>query len=142
MLLEQLRTELTKSMKEKNGIKTGVIRMVIGEAGQTNAVADSELHSIIRKMVERNNETIKFLKDHPERIEELETEIKILQGYLPRTLSRAEIRSSLLAIIDQLRASKEGAAVGLAMKHMKSDGTHVDGKDVKEVVFELRQSPC
>jgi uncharacterized protein len=140
-LLELLRSELTKAMKEKDEPKKTVLRMVMGDAAQTNAVSDTEIHSIMKKMIERNTETISFIPGKREQVELLESENAFLQSFLPRTLSRDEIKVSLSPIYDQLQSHpKEGAAIGAAMKYLKECGVTVDGKDVKQVVLELRGS--
>jgi uncharacterized protein len=142
MLLENIRAELTKAMKLRDEARKSVLRMVIGDAGQANAVTDSDIQNIMRKMIERNQETIVYLEDRDDqkRIDTLKKEISILQGFLPRMLSHHEIRSSLAPIVAQMQAcSKEGIAIGMAMKYLKENGAQVDGKDVREVVLGFRK---
>src|SRR4051812_44566242 len=111
MLLEKVRAELTNAMKEGDSVKKSILRLVISEAGQTNALDDDSITKIMRKLIERNGETMAFVVKE-ERLRVLETENNILKGFLPRLLSSHEIKSTILQIKDELMDGKEGVAIG------------------------------
>jgi uncharacterized protein len=69
----------------------------------------------------------------------LEEENRILAAFLPKSLGVDEIVASLAPVADAVKsAGNEGQATGVAMKHLKSTGALVNGKDVALAVKKLR----
>ncbi len=136
-LLETMRTQVKEAMKAgpTAEVTKSILSQIISEAQRLNVADDEDLHKIVRKLVEGNDETLRLGGPNPR----LEEENQILKTYLPRTLSVQEIRGSLEAVADQMRAAKSsGQATGIAMKHLKSLGSSANGKDVTLVVEEIR----
>jgi hypothetical protein len=65
-------------------------------------------------------------------------ELALLRDWVPTALTADQIKESLAAVADQIKAApKEGMAMGIAMKSLA--GQQVDSDDVKAVVAVLRQ---
>jgi hypothetical protein len=63
----------------------------------------------------------------------------VLAALLPQTLSVEHITEALSPVADAIRAAKaDGAAMGVAMKHLKASGAAVEAGDVQRAVKGLR----
>jgi uncharacterized protein YqeY len=153
-LVEQIKDQVKVAMKAKDDVTKNVLRTVLGEVGTLEMsanqagkpISDDQVHRIIRKVQTSNTETLGHLRkaqaDHPilpqeENIAVLERENQILESFLPKLLTRDEIKAKLAAV-DLASAKSEGQAVGLAMKYFRESGEAVDGNEVKAAVAELR----
>lgn len=146
MLKEKLMEDLKNSMKEKNVIRKNVIQMVRAailqiEKDKGIEVDDNKILEIIAKEVKTRNDSLEdFQKGGREDlVEQAKQEIAILSEYLPKQLSREELKEKIQNIINELGANsiKE---MGAVMKEAKAQiGTAADGKSINEVVRELLQ---
>lgn len=146
MLKEKLMEDLKNSMKEKNVIRKNVIQMVRAailqiEKDKGIEVDDNKILEIIAKEVKTRNDSLEdFQKGGREDlVEQTKQEIAILSEYLPKQLSREELKEKIQNIINELGANsiKE---MGAVMKEAKAQiGTAADGKSINEVVRELLQ---
>ena len=86
MLLTELRTELSNSIKNKNETNKNALQYAIHEIGRAKAITDEEIQPIIRRCVKRNEEAIRYCKIYnQDRIHKLELEISFLESFLPTT---------------------------------------------------------
>ena len=144
MLKEKLLEDLKNAMKEKENIRKNVIQMVRAailqiEKDKGIEVDDARILEIIAKEVKiRNDALMDFQKGGREDlIEQTKQEIAILSEYLPRQLTREELKEKLTKIIADLGATslKE---MGSIMKEAKAQiGTAADGRMINEVVKEI-----
>lgn len=139
---ETLRDRISKSpysSKERNTLK-----LVLGEFQQKAAsgnVTEEMAHSIVKKIIKGNEETLGYLSQDDIRRNEYLEENEILAELLPRYLTVDQIRESLLtAGIDVTSMSNEGQATGKAMQHFKATNSPVEGQTVKEVVRSMRSA--
>lgn len=142
MALSDLRRQGNKQ------VELSVVQVVLGEVdkikGSTgNEPSDEQVASIIRKIIEANNETIGHMKGRKDKkadINKLQKENSYLSDYLPKTLSLVEIIQELDAVEDKIKDAKnDGAATGVAMKHLKKNDLSVLGKDVSLAVKKIRE---
>lgn len=154
MLLDILKGDIISAMRRGDGVAKDVLRLVVGEAqtlaaskGMANKVlTDDHVFSIIKEIVAKNQQAIsptsadgKVHEIPAEKKAVLEKENQLLQSYLPKQLTREEIKSRLLSIDLEIKSAKaDGQAVGYAMKFLKDSGDSVDGSEVKAVVSEIR----
>jgi uncharacterized protein YqeY len=143
MLAEEIKRRVLEAMKARDTVAKEVLRVALGEI-QTNearsgaAASDEEAAQVVRKLVKSNEETL-AVSDDPEQKRTLEREIEILKSLLPKTLGSDEIVALLAPVADAIRAAKnDGQATGVAMKHLKSTGASVSGKDVSDAVKKIR----
>ena len=143
MFVDTLKAAITQAVKDKDAVARDVLRLAFGEiqmseARSGKAPSDDEAGAIVKKLVKSNEETLAMTTD-AERADTLRKEIAVLSALLPKTMTVAQLVEALSGQAEALRAAKnDGAATGLAMKHLKSTGAVFDGKDVGEAVKVLR----
>lgn len=147
MLIERLKAQTKDAMKAGRTVERDILRLVVGEAqtleARNNKVpSDEQVEKIIRKMIEGNQETINLSKNE-ESWAKLVEENKILEEWLPKTLTQEEIEAFFLNSdgpeFEQIQNAKnDGQAMGMAMKTLKSADQKVLGDDVKAVVAKIR----
>jgi uncharacterized protein YqeY len=143
MLLDDIKAQMFKAMKEGRLVEKEILRVAVGEittnaarAGQSGN--DEESQAALRKLIKSNEESLAVTTD-PERRGELELEVRTLAAFLPKNLSVEAIIEALVPVRDAIvAAGNEGQATGIAMKLLKTQGAVVTGKDVSTVVKQLR----
>lgn len=144
MLKEKLMNDLKEAMREKNEIKKNTVQMVRAailqiEKDKGITVEDDKIIEIIAKEVKgKKDALIDFEKGaRQDLIEQTNQEIAVLQEYLPKQLSKEELKVEIEKVIKDLGATsiKE---MGIVMKEAKSRiGAAADGRTINEVVKEL-----
>ena len=143
MFVDTLKAAITQAVKDKDATARDVLRLALGEIQMAEvrggkAPTDDEAAAIVKKLVKSNEETLALTSD-TERADALRREIIVLSSLLPKTLSVEQLVEALSSQAEALRAAKnDGAATGMAMKHLKGTGAVFDGKDVGEAVKKLR----
>ena len=144
MLKEKLMEDLKNSMKEKNNLRKNVVQMVRAailqiEKDKGIEVDDNKILEIIAKEVKiRNDSLVDFEKGGREDlVNGAKEEIAILSEYLPKQLTKEELKEKLTKIIADLGATSI-KDMGIVMKEAKAQiGTAADGRTINEVVKEL-----
>ena len=144
MLKEKLMEDLKVSMRNKDEIRKNTVQMVRAailqiEKDKGIQVEDDKILEIIAKEVKSKKDAISDFEkaERQDLIEQTNQEIAILQEYLPKQLSRDEIRVELEKIIAEIGATtmKE---MGAIMKEAKAKiGAAADGKTINEVAKEI-----
>lgn len=147
-LAEVIKSQLTTSIKAKDEVRKGILRVVLGELGTLESrsgktLSDGEVEKVISKVVQANAETANLTTCQETKLR-LMQENEILGEFLPTYASPDQIRMALSSFIADIKAAKsDGQATGVAMKNFKGGrlncGTVIDGKVVAEVVKELRK---
>ena len=143
-LSEQIRADLTASMKARTADRTSTLRMLQSalkyqqiEAG--HELSDEETLAVIRKAVKQRLDSIEqYTKgNRPELAAKEQSEIDILKTYLPPELTDAELESGLREIIASTGAQSK-KDMGKVMKEAtaKYKG-RADGKKIQEIVSRL-----
>jgi uncharacterized protein YqeY len=143
-LKEQLNEDLKSAMKAKDENRISAIRMLkaaisnfeLARAKDAQPPTEADYLSVAEKQVKQRRESIELYKqgNRPELAAKEEAEIAALQGYLPKQLSRDEVKTEVEGIIAAL-GTKEFPKV-MREAAMKLKG-RADGKMVNEVVKEL-----
>ena len=144
MLKEKLMEDLKEAMKNKNEIKKNTVQMVRAailqiEKDKGIQVEDDRILEIIAKEVKTKRDTLKDFEkaDRQDLIDQTNQEIEVLQQYLPKQLSRDEIKTELEKIIAKIGATTM-KDMGTIMKEAKIKmGTSADGKTINEVAKEI-----
>jgi uncharacterized protein YqeY len=143
MLLDEIKAEMFKAMKAGDSTRKEVLRVAVGEittdaAREGRKGDDDEARAIVKKLVKSIEETIGQTADEAQKAT-LRTEVEVLSQFLPKTLSEDDIALLLAPVAEGVKsAANDGAATGVAMKHLKSTGAAVDGKAVSAAVKRLR----
>ena len=144
MLKEKLMEDLKNSMKNKDEIRKNTVQMVRAailqiEKDKGIQVEDDKILEIIAKEVKSKKDALKDFEkaNREDLINQTNTEIEILQEYLPQQLSREEIKVKLEQIISKLGATTM-KDMGAIMKEAKAQmGASADGKTINEVAKEI-----
>ena len=144
MLKEQLMQDLKDAMKEKDTIKKDTVQMVRAailqiEKDKGIEVDDSKIIEIIAKEVKgKKDALVEFEKGgRQDLIDQTNKEIEILSKYLPKQLSKEEIKEIVQKIVNELGATSM-KDMGSVMKEAKNQiGAGADGRAINEVVKEL-----
>lgn len=147
-LKEQLADDLKAAMKARDERRVSAIRMMraaIGnyEIARTDRknpqygkpIAEEDLTGVLQRELNQRREALQFAKqaDRADLIDKEQTEIAILEGYLPKQLSRDEIRAEVEQLIAQ-HGKEFKRVMPLAAQAMRG---RAEGRLVNEVVREL-----
>jgi len=142
-LLDQIKARMFQAMKAGNAVEKEILKVAMGEI-TTDAARpgkkgdDAEAQALLKKLVKSNEETLAVSQDEAQK-QTLRTEIEVLLSFLPKTLGVPEIVGALAPVAEAVKtAGNDGQATGVAMKHLKSLGAEVNGKDVSAAVRQMR----
>ena len=144
MLKEKLLEDMKISMREKNVIRKNVIQMIRAAVLQVEKDKHIELddEKIIEVIAKESKKRKDSLADYEKSgrqdlIQQVNEEIEIIAGYLPKQLSKEEIVSIVKEIIEETEATSM-KDMGKVMKVAKEKiEAAADGKTINEVVKEL-----
>jgi uncharacterized protein YqeY len=145
-LYEQILSDLTSAMKEKNKDKLSALRAVkaqillIQTSGSGKGeISDDEIIKLLQKMIKQRKDSAEIYKTQ-NRVDLFETEmneVNHLQAYLPKQLSEEELTAEIKQIIVELGVSsiKEmGKVIGYASKSLAGKS---EGKLIAETVKKM-----
>jgi uncharacterized protein len=142
-LVDQIKARMFQAMKAGNTVEKEILRVAMGEI-TTDAARpgkkgdDEDTQAILKKLVKSNEESLEASQDETQKAT-LRAEIEILSTFLPKSLGVPEIVAALAPVAEAIKAAaNDGQATGVAMKHLKSLGAVVNGKDVSAAVRQLR----
>jgi uncharacterized protein YqeY len=141
-LVDQIKARMFQAMKAGNTVEKEILRVAMGEI-TTDAARDgrkgddAEAQAILKKLVKSNEESAQASQDEAQKAQ-LRAEIEILNAFLPKALGVDEIVAALAPVAEAVKTAGDGPAMGVAMKHLKSLGVEVNGKDVSAAVRKLR----
>lgn len=148
-LLERLKADLKTAMLDKNTDLRNTVRQIMAEfpkltvpltleSGKKTSrpkkpeeITDQDIQDIIRGLVKSEKTVLELTKV------ETSAYLQILETYLPRMASRAEIEAWIEANIDFSQFKSPMQAMGPIMKHF---GKLADGNLVKEILQKRAQS--
>ena len=144
MLKEKLLEDLKVAMRDKNVIRKNTVQMVRAailkiEKDTQTEVADNKIIEIIAKEQKgKKDALVDFEKaGREDLIEQTKEEMKILEEYLPKQLSKEELKVEIAKIIEAVGATSI-KDMGIVMKEAKAKiGAAADGRTINEVVKEI-----
>lgn len=148
LLSEKIDEELKIAVKEKNVLKTDVLRMLKAAIinflieKKKNRIEDEELLGLIQKQVKLREDSIESYKKGG-RLDLVDKETKekaILQSYLPKALAEEELRELVRRAI-QTTGAKSKADLGKVMKEALAQAKgRADGKRLSQIVAQILPS--
>jgi uncharacterized protein YqeY len=141
-LKEQIISDLTASMKAQDAPRTSTLRMVKAavmnrEIEKGSVMDDEEMMKLLRSLVKQRRDSVEQYEKggRPELAAKENTEIEVIEAYLPQAASREDIEAAIAAAIAETGASsiKE---MGKVMKAAQANlaGKNADGRTVSEIV--------
>jgi len=143
-LTEQVRADLTESMKARNAERTSTLRMLQAalkneQINLKRELTDEEAMSTIRKSVKQRLDSIEqYTKgNRPDLAAKEQAEMEILKSYLPAELTDTELESGLREVIASTGAQSK-KDLGKVMKEAtaKYKG-RAEGRKIQEIVSRL-----
>lgn len=126
MLRDDINNALKEAMKAKDERKVSTLRLMnstiknadIEARGQNKTLGDGDLLAIFQKMIKQRQESAELYDKggRPELARQEREEIEIIQGYLPKQMSEAEVKAAIEAAIGETGAAgvkDMGKVIGL-----------------------------
>ena len=140
---EKISFDMINAMKEKNKIKVSTLRglksKIKEKSIEKNASLDEkEIIKIIKSAEkQRIDSAIQFKKGNREDLEKIELEeLKIIQEYLPKQLSRSELYIEIDKVVKTLNVNSSKDIGKVMAELMKKLSGKADGKLLQELVRE------
>ncbi len=123
MKKSDLQAAIKQAMKDKDKIRLETIRGVLSAVQyeemekKTEELPPEAMITVLQRELKRRREELEFAQQagRPELLEKLNTEISVLEGFLPQQLAPEQIEK----IVSDLRSSSPALNLGGAMKHLK-----------------------
>lgn len=126
MLRDDINNALKEAMKAKDERKISTLRLInstfknadIEARGSGKTLSDADLLSVLQKMIKQRQESKELYEKggRPELAQQEAEEIAIIQSYLPRQMSDAEMGAAIDAAIEETGAAgmkDMGKVIGL-----------------------------
>lgn len=137
-LFNQLKTERIEAMKSKDSIKKDLLGCLISESSkETKEPSDEKVIATIKKFIKNCDDSINMSQREPDiksYIDKLDTEINILESYLPKQLTKDELYNEIHGKMQH----GGGTTVGIIMNHLKTNfNGRYDGKVASDIIKEM-----
>ena len=143
-LVDQIQKDIVTAMKAKDEARLSCLRMV-KSALQLKGVEkmapldDKESQAVLSTLIKQRKESIEqFTKGGRQEMADKEAaEVAIIESYLPKAASEADIEAGVKATIAEMGSptmKDMGAVMKNAMAKFNASGMRVDGKVVSEMV--------
>ena len=143
-LKQRLTDDLKQAMRSGDTVKRDTLRMLMSsvknaEIARLAALNDADILGIVAKDVKRHQESIDAFKkgNRPDLVAKEEAEMAILQGYLPKQISRDEIIAAAREVMAAVGAKGPGDKGKVMQQLMPRLKGKADGKEISDVVTEL-----
>ncbi|OGW76311.1 MAG: aspartyl-tRNA amidotransferase [Omnitrophica bacterium RIFCSPHIGHO2_02_FULL_49_9] len=145
MLQEQIDLDLKKSLKSKESLRVSALRL-LKTAIHNRAIEkkqdvldDKDILDIIQKQVKQRRDSIEGFQrgNRDDLVAKEKQELEILQSYLPKQLSEAELTAIIQKVIQSLgvvNKSDVGKVMKAVMNELKG---RADGKEINKIVSSL-----
>ena len=141
---ERIDSDLKEAMRAKDTTKLAVLRMLksalkyaaIAKSGAEAELSDAEAAQVIRKQAKQRQDSIESFEKggRAELAQKEQTELSILNGYLPQAMNAAEVEQTVRETIAEVGATSK-AQMGAVMKAVQAKvAGRVDGKTLSQEV--------
>jgi len=137
-IADTVKDDLAAAMKAGEKDRVGALRLVLSELQKAAKDGGDDELAVLRRERKRRLESARAFRDadRPELAVTEEAEAELIAGYLPAELSDDELRTIVLAAVDEAGATTP-KDVGLVMKAaMPKIAGRADGKRVSAIVTE------
>jgi hypothetical protein len=144
VLQKRMTEDLKQAMKSGDTVKRDTLRMLLSavknaEGAKLAPLDEGEVLSVISRDVKRHQESIDAFKkgNRADLVAKEEAEMAILQGYLPKQMSREEVMAAAKEVIALVGAKGPGDKGKVMQQLMPKLKGKADGKAINDVVTEL-----
>ena len=130
-LQQQIKKDLSAAIKARDEHKKNTLRVVLGEFGRLDKkeLSDDEVVKILKKLIKSEKEVLEKKGETAD-----SAFIGIIENYLPKMASEAEISSWVRENVDFSQFKNKIQAMGVIMRHF---GATADGNVVKEILQKM-----
>ena len=143
-----LKNDLYAAMRANDTLRKRVIRLLISsielaEVAKGSKLTDSEFIALVQKEIKTKNDTIVDAEkaNRPEMVKEQQEEIKVLEAYLPKQLTEAELVQLAEEVIRETGATSPkdmGKVLKVLIPKLAGRATNQDAsRVVKECLTKL-----
>jgi uncharacterized protein YqeY len=142
-LLKKINEDLKSALKSGDHFRLGVLRMVNSalknkaiEKGKDAKLTDEEILQVFTKEAKKRKESVIAFETggRPELAEGEKKELAIIEEYLPKQMSREEVKKEVERILATIA---DKSKFGLVMKEVMKDlGGKADAKLISEIIKE------
>ena len=146
-LKQKLTDDLKQAMKSGDNTRRSVIRLLMAAIGNAEiarhgALDNADILGIIAKEARQHQESIEAFKqgNRQDLVAKEETELTVLQEYLPRQITREEVVEAARRVIAEVGAqgpADKGKVMPKLIAQLKG---RADGREINTVVTELLQN--
>jgi hypothetical protein len=143
-LVDQIQKDITTAMKAREEARLSTLRMVKTalknrEIEKMAPLDDKEAQQVLSTLIKQRKDSIEqFTKGGRQEMADKEAaEITVIEAYMPKAASEADIAASVKAVIAEMGAptmKDMGTVMKNAMAKFATQGVRVDGKVVSEAV--------
>ncbi|MBI3385051.1 GatB/YqeY domain-containing protein [Candidatus Gottesmanbacteria bacterium] len=143
MLLNKLQADLKLALKAKDALRVSVLRMILSainyeEIEKQHDLNDEEITAVLLRDAKKHRESIEsFKKGNREDLwKKEEEELAIIQTYLPKQMSNADLKAEVGTIVASLTSEDKqnfGKVMAVVMSELKGKA---DGAVIVEMVKE------
>ncbi len=113
----RLSEELKQSLQARTEIKTATVRLILAalkdrdisarSKGNNEGISDDDILSLLQTMIKQRNESVKMYQEggRPELAAREQAEIGVIEDFLPKQLSEAEIEKVVRETIEKSEAT-------------------------------------
>lgn len=143
-LKERIQSDLNDAVRARDEVRKGALRMLTAalhnaEIEARGQLADDALLAVIQKQAKQRRESIaEFRKGGREDLAtKEESELQVLEGYLPQQAERSEIEAEARKVIAETGASGPRDIGKVMPQLVQKFAGRTDGRQINEVVREL-----
>jgi uncharacterized protein YqeY len=151
-LKERISQDLKAAMKAKDELRVSTLRMMRAEIQKKEKekagvrLTDDIVVQLLHSMVKQHHDSIEQFQrgGRNDLAEKEQSEIRIIESYMPERMSADEIRQVVGEVIEETGATTAkdiGKVMGAVMRRLRETGKLVEGAEVKEIVVQSLQSP-
>ena len=143
-LADQIQKDIVIAMKAKDDARLSTLRMVksalqLKQVEKMGPLDDKESHAVLNTLIKQRKDSIEqFTKGGRQEMADKEAaEITVIESYLPKAASEADIAAGVKAVIAEMGSptmKDMGTVMKNAMARFSAAGMRVDGKTVSEMV--------
>lgn len=145
-LFDTVSEDIKKAMKAKNKVALQTLRNVKKafieantQTGANEVLSDEEALRIIQKLVKQGKDSATIYKeqDREDLADEELAQVEILEEYLPKQMSKEELKAALKKLVDELNATSMkdmGKVMGIATQKFAGKA---EGRMISQIVKEL-----
>ena len=142
--IQKIKADMYEAMKKKEKTKTGTLRTLLSklkdkQINSGKVLSELESLNLIKTLVKQRKESYEMYEkaNRKDLAEKESAELKILEQYLPKSMSEEEIKNLIIKLIDEIGVTDISQIGKIMPQIMKNGGGSIDGKMANKILREL-----